>query len=354
MRDTKLILIFLGVLVFFAVGFMLNLLSAILLPLVVAFFLSMIFAPLVEALRRRKVPGAVSILLVLLLVSAALFLFSWIFYSSAQSFIAALPRYQARLAALQNGLVQRLAAWLPATLHDRFQRLEWGEAMDVSAMTGFAAKWIGSFFVVVNELFLVILYLVFLLVGNESLPHKLARAFAQGGAEKVGSVMHNIEQQVRKYLIMKTVVNLINASLVTILLASCGVDFPLIWGFLTFLAHFIPQFGAIFSVGLPAIFMLVQFESTGWALLVAALNLALQFTIGNVVEPRLMGGSLDLSSLLVLLSLIFWGWLWGGWGMVLAVPITSMLKIVCENLEPLHPIAILMSGGGEPEKAASP
>jgi AI-2 transport protein TqsA len=342
MRDPKLVVIFLAVLTFFAVGFMLRLLSAILLPLVIAFFLSMIFSPLVGSLRRRKVPGAVSILLVLLLVSATLLVFSWIFYTSSQSFMAALPRYQARLATVQSGLTQRLSATFPA-LDQQIRGMQWDQAVDVSSLTGHLASWIGSLFLVVNELFLVILYLVFLLMESESFPDKLNRAFAEEGAQRLGGVMHNIEQQVRKYLVMKTVVNLINATVVTILLASCGVDFPLVWGFLTFLAHFIPQVGAILSVGLPTLFMLIQFESVGWALLVSALNLAVQFTVGNVVEPRMMGTSLDMSPLLVLLSLIFWGWLWGAWGMVLAVPITSTIKIVCENILPLRPIAVLMS-----------
>ena len=346
MRDTKLIVIFLAVLVFFTVGFMLKLLAAILLPLAVAFFLSMIFSPLVGELRRRKVPGAVSILLVLLLVSATLLVFSWIFYSSAQSFIAALPRYQARLVTIQSGVSHRLGTSFP-WLQNQIQHMQWDQAVDVSSMTGLLASWLGSFFLVINELFLVLLYLVFLLIGNESFPQKLNRAFAEERADRLGAVMHNIEQQVRKYLVMKTVVNLINATIVTILLTLCGVDFPLVWGFVTFLAHFIPQVGAVLSVGLPTIFMFIQFESPGWALLVSALNLAVQFSVGNVVEPRMMGTSLDLSPLLVLLSLIFWGWLWGAWGMVLAVPITSMIKIVCENVEPLHPIAVLMSGGHE-------
>jgi AI-2 transport protein TqsA len=346
MRDTKLILIFLAVLVFFAVGFMLHLLAAILLPLVIAFFLSMIFSPLVGELRRRRVPAAVSILLVLLLVSGTLLAFSWIFYSSAQAFTASLPRYQARLLSLQSGLTGRLSSTFP-WLEGQIRHMQWDQAVEVSALTGFLAAWIGSLFLVINELFLVILYLVFLLTGSESLPQKLGRAFAEERAQQVAGVLLNIERQVRKYLVMKTVVNLINATVVTILLAACGVDFPLVWGFLTFLAHFIPQVGAILSVGLPTIFMLIQFESTGWALLVSALNLAVQFAVGNVVEPRMMGTSLDLSPLLVLLSLIFWGWLWGAWGMVLAVPITSTIKIVCENIAPLRPVAILMSGGHE-------
>jgi predicted PurR-regulated permease PerM len=342
MRDTKLVVIFLAVLTFFAVGFMLHLLSSILLPLVIAFFLSMIFSPLVGALRRRKVPGAISILLVLVLVSATLFVFSWIFYSSSQSFMEALPRYQARLASVQSGLTQRLSATFPA-IEQQIRNTQWDQAVDVSALTGHLASWVGSLFLVVNELFLVILYLVFLLMESEDFPAKLNRAFAAEGALRLGGVMHNIEQQVRKYLVMKTFVNLINATAVTLLLAACGVDFPLVWGFLTFLAHFIPQVGAILSVGLPTIFMLIQFESIGWAVLVSVLNLAIQFTVGNVVEPRMMGTSLDMSPLLVLLSLIFWGWLWGAWGMVLAVPITSTIKIVCENIEALRPIAVLMS-----------
>ena len=80
------------------------------------------------------------------------------------------------------------------------------------------------------------------------------------------------------------------------------------------------------------------------ALLIALLNAALQFVLGNAVEPRIMGSSLDLSPLLVLISLIFWGLLWGPWGMILSVPITSTIKIICENVEPLRPIAVLMSG----------
>jgi predicted PurR-regulated permease PerM len=342
MRDMKLIAFLLAVLVFFAVGFQLHLMAAILLPLVVAFFLSMIFSPMVGALRRRKVPEAVSILLVLLLVFATLVVFSWIFYSSARSFTAALPRYQARVAAMQGALTVRVSTSFP-WLAEQIRGMQWDKAVDVSAVTGFLSSALGSFVVIIDEIVLIVLYLVFLLMGSESFPQKLKKALAEEQAERLYAVMHNIEHQVRKYLVTKTVLNLITASLVTILLWLCGVDFPLVWGFLTFLAHFIPQLGAILSVGLPAVFMLIQFESTGWALFVSALSGAIQFTMGNVVEARVMGTSLDMSPLLVLLSLIFWGWLWGVWGMVLAIPITSMIKIICENVQPLRPVAILMS-----------
>jgi predicted PurR-regulated permease PerM len=343
MRDTKAILILLSVLVFLSLGMVLRLLETILLPFVVAVFLSQIFTPLTAALRARRVPAAVSIVVVLITVSAALMVFSWVLYSSAQSFNAALPRYQARLTSLLSGVYGNLAASFP-----QLRDWHWEQAVEASAITGFVAAWLGSFLLFFNDMFLVLLFLVFLLAGTESFPHKLNRAFAANTAERVSTVMRNIEEQVRKYLVTKTLVNLANGTLVTLLLAAFGVDFPLFWGFITFLAHYIPNVGSVLSVGLPTLFLFLQFESPAKALLIAALNLALQFVIGNVIEPRIMGSSLDLSPLLVLLSLIFWGWLWGAWGMVLAVPMTSTIKIVCENVPSLRPLAVLMGGGAAP------
>lgn len=345
MRDTKLILVFLGILVFLALGCVLHLLKGILLPFAVAVFLAQIFMPAMTELRRRKVPSGVAILLVLLLVSGVLFAFSWMIYSSALSFRDSLPRYETRLGGLVDGAVERMVATFPF-LRERIEHFQWQEAVEVSSMTGFVAAGVGSFLVFFNELFLVLLYMVFLLAGSESFPAKLQRALSHR-AERVAAVIGNIEAQVRKYLLTKTLVNLANGVLVTVLLAAFGVDFAALWGFLTFVSHYIPHVGAVISVGLPAVFLLLQFDSPGWALLIAALNLAVQFAIGNVIEPRIMGHSLDLSPVLVLLSLIFWGWLWGVWGMILAVPITSTLKIVCENVEALQPLSVLMSGSAE-------
>jgi len=346
MHDTKLTLILLGVLVFFAVGFILHILEPILVPLVIAIFLSRIFSPLNAALRRRRVPAALSILLVLVLVSIAIAIFFWVMYTSAQSFKDALPQYQARLKAMLDGITGWLAASFPRVAA-QVQHYQWEKVVEVSSLTGFLAGTVGSVLLFLEDSFLVLLFLVFLLSGSEAFPAKLRRAFAAENAERLGAVMRNIESQVRRYLLTKTVVNLVTGGLVAILFALFGVDFPLLWGLVTFLAHYIPSIGAVVSVALPTIFLFLQL-TPGTASLIAALSAGLQFFIGNVAEPRVMGESLDLSPLLVLLALIFWGWLWGPWGMVLAVPMTSTLKIVCENVEPLRPLATLMSGGEAP------
>lgn len=346
MRETKLTLILLGVLAFIALGFVLHQLQPILLPFVVAVFLAQIFAPLNAVLRRRRVPAALSILLVLVVVTVALVIFSWVLYSSAQSITEALPKYQARLQGALDGIAGWLAASFPR-LAAQIQHYRWEQAVEMSAVTGMVAAMVGSFLVFFNDAFLILLFLVFLLSGSEAFPGKLRQAVALEHAERLGSVMRNVQSQVRKYLLTKTLINLGIGTLVAGLLAAFGVDFFLFWGLLTFLAHYIPSIGAVISVALPSAFLFLQF-SPGKALLIALLNAALQFLVGNAVEPRIMGTSLNLSPLLVLLALIFWGWLWGPWGMVLAVPITSMIKIVCENVPPLRPLAVLMSETVEP------
>jgi AI-2 transport protein TqsA len=340
MRESKIALPLLGILAFVAVGFLLQTLKPILLPLVVAVFLAQLFSPLAKALRRRHVPAAISVLLVLALVSGVLVLLSMVIYSSADAFTAALPSYQARLKEMLKGISDWVGGYSPA-LKAQIQHWKWDEAVKVSSLPSLLATTVGSFLLFFNDAFLIVLFLVFLLAGSEGFPRKLERAMPHQ-AERVGSVMGNIESKVRKYLLTKTLLNLVNATTVGLLMWGFGVDFPLLWALLTFLAHYIPNFGAVISVGVPTIFIFLQF-SPGKALLVALLNLAVQFTIGNALEPRVMGTSLNLSPLLVLVSLIFWGWLWGPWGMVLSVPITSTIKIVCENVAALQPLAVLMS-----------
>ncbi|HET9209719.1 MAG TPA: AI-2E family transporter [Thermoanaerobaculia bacterium] len=347
MGDSKLVPIFLGILVFIAAGFVLDILQPILLPFVVAVFLSRIFGPLNKALRRRRVPSALSILLILVLVAAGLVIFGSAVYSSVQAFTSALPRYQERL----QGLLAGLSGWLASVppLQREVQHLDWQETVKGTAVAGWAAATLTSFVLFFNDAFLVLLFLVFLLSGSEEFPQKLRRALAPERAERLSEMMGNIEAGIRRYIVTKTLFNLTVGAMVTALLAAFGVDFPLLWGLLTFLAHYIPSVGAVISVGLPTIFLFLQF-SPGMALLIAILNAVLQFVMGNAVEPRIMGSSLDLSPVLVLIALIFWGWLWGPWGMVLSVPITSAIKIICENVEPLHPVAVLMSGSLEHAK----
>jgi predicted PurR-regulated permease PerM len=164
---------------------------------------------------------------------------------------------------------------------------------------------------------------------------------------QISSILGNIDDQVRQYLMTKTLISGATGVLTSLVLWILGVDFALLWGFLAFLLNFIPNIGSVISTLLPFSLSLLQFESLTIPVLVLALLGTIQVSMGNVVEPKVMSFSLNLSALVILISLIFWGWLWGIWGMILAVPFTATLKIVFENIEPLRPISVLMSGVDE-------
>lgn len=340
-RVTTVLLIIITV---FVVGVILYLLRTVLLPLVIAVLLSNLFIPVVRWLRDRRVPTLVALLVVVLVLSGVITLLSLMLYSSAESFIEELPKYQERF------LTMILAA--QSSLNDFALRLgvadppqfRLSEMIDPASMTSAVTAGVGSFVTFFSNAFLVLLFMLFILAETADVGERIRRAFPEGQAEQVSSVLLKIDSEVRHYLLTKTLTSLADAILVTIVLWIVGVDFALLWGFVTFLLNFIPNIGSIIATILPFVASLLQFDTLAIPLLVLILLGSIQMLMGNVVEPRWMASSLNLSALLVLFSLIFWGWLWGGLGMVLAVPLTSTLKIIFENVNDLKPVAILMSG----------
>ena len=140
-------------------------------------------------------------------------------------------------------------------------------------------------------------------------------------------------------------------------LSALGVDFAKTWGALAFLLNFIPTIGSILASIPPILIAIVQFapDQTWKAFVAAGVLLGIQMVIGNGISPKIMGDRLNLSPVVVLLSLMFWGWLWGVVGALLSVPIASAIKIICDNVEPLHPLGTMMGAGSrKPHASASP
>jgi predicted PurR-regulated permease PerM len=154
---------------------------------------------------------------------------------------------------------------------------------------------------------------------------------------------------INRYMAIKTVISMTAGILIWIWLSVLGVDFPILWGFLAFLLHYVPNIGALIS-SVPAVLLALIQLGIGPAALAAAGYLAVNFILGNVVEPVLMGRRLGLSTLVVFLSLIFWGGLLGLIGVVLCIPLTMTLKFVCENNKSMQWIAVLLG----PEMAPVP
>lgn len=332
-----------GIIALFVVGVVLYQLQSVLLPFFVAIFLSYIFKPIVLYLESKKVPMILSLLLVLLTVTAVLFGMSLLVYSSITSFISELPKYEARLNTLVTEAVV-VAEQMADNMNVSISDYAWTDLIQVASITGIVTSSVGSFIVYLSNFVLVMLFMFFILAGSGQMAEKLKNSLSSERSTQIASIVENVDVQVRQYLFAKTLISLATGLVTYIILLLFGVDFPLLWGVLTFVLNFIPNIGSAAATVFPFLLAFLQFDSFTRPIFILLLLVATQNIIGNVLEPKLLGRSLNLSPLLVLVSLIFWGWLWGIWGMVLAVPITSMIKIICENVEALHPVAALMSG----------
>lgn len=343
MSDNRAIIVLLSVLAVVAVGLVLLELRSVLLPFAGAVLLSYLFKPVVIWMKGRGVPMPLALVVVLLLVTVMLAGLGGILYSTTSSFLIALPRYEVRLLRISEaGMVwtSQIASKWGLDLETYFA----ATAIDLGTITSALQAGLTSFLGIFGNGLIVLLFLMFMLAGTGNLRSKIAVAFSSDRAAKVSEITHNIDGQIKEYLLAKTLISLATGILTTAITLIIGVDFAFLWGFLAFLLNFVPTFGSIVATIFPVIIALLQFESLFVPVLVLVLLMGTQFTMGNIIEPRLMGARLNLSPLAVLFSIIFWAWLWGPWGMVMAVPITASLKIVFENIEGLRPISVLLSG----------
>ena len=333
-----------GILVFIALGFVFYYLSSILKPFFVAVFLSILLDPLVEWLRKIKIPKGLAVLIVLLLTFAFLFLLGLVVYASFTSFSNELPKYEAKFSAMFQNILQ----WFNIPLEDLnsyLNNVDWRRAITGLSLPSYISSGIGSFFQFLANVFIVLLFMIYILLGRDSFYDRVRRAFEFQGTDRVMVTVKNINDQIQEYLIVKTIISLLTGILATVVLLAFGVDFALVWGMLIFLLNFIPNIGSTIATIPPILLALLQFDSFMRPLWVAISLLVIQMTMGNFVEPKFLGKRLDLSPLVVILFLIFWGYLWGIVGMILAVPIAATIKIVTENIKPLRPISVFMSGG---------
>lgn len=342
MNNSKMNTVFLAFLALLGAGFVIFVLREMLLAVVVAVIFSLLFKPLMHSLRFRGVPLAACVLIVLLCVVGILGLLGFILFTGAQGVVEAAPRYQERL----NQILKEGTAFVEATsqrLGKGNSTFNWADQLQFSSVATFVTGSVGSVLSFLENMVLIILFLVFLLSGSEEFQAKIARAFSSEDSLRVTGVLTQINTQVRRYIVVKTLINIGVGLFTSTVMLIFGVDFALLIGLLTFFLNYIPNFGALIATVMPILVTLLQTGSLGLTAIVAGLLIVGHSLIGNLVEPKLLGKSLRLSPLLVLISLIFWGWMWGVMGAVLAVPIMSFIKIICQNVEPLRPLAVLMS-----------
>ncbi|MGD9373211.1 MAG: AI-2E family transporter, partial [Desulfobacterales bacterium] len=184
------------------------------------------------------------------------------------------------------------------------------------------------------------------LLGKPYFKYKILKSFSQENANQISQIAFSITAQIRRYLLIQFVISFVTGILVWFALMLIGVDFAVTWGAVAFFLNFIPTIGSIVASIPPILLALVQFYPSFWPGVIAAVSLiTIQLSMGNGIAPKVLGDQLNLSPVVILLSLLFWGWLWGIVGALLSVPIAVAIKIVCDNIATLHPVSVMMGSG---------
>jgi predicted PurR-regulated permease PerM len=337
----------LAVIAVIMLGAVLKVASAILLPLVIAVFLSFIAAPIVNFLDRPHIPRILAIIVVILILFGVIFLVFLFLQTSINSLIREYPKYAARFVELNQQFSRSMSTRFDIQIN-LSEDINWQ-----GALRGYLVRLSGSFMQFISSFVIVLIFLIFLLLEKPFLKYKLAKAFGEETGRHIGRIIEHINEQVGRYINLKFFISLATGTVVYFLLKIIGMDFALVWGVLAFLLNFIPSIGSAVVMTVTITMGVVQFYPDMGKIVAVIISMTgTQFLIGNIIDPRLQGQRLDLSPFLILFSLIFWGWIWGPVGMFLAVPITVVIQIVCFNLAPLRPISVLMSGGEIPKGGA--
>ncbi len=324
--------------VVFIIGVVLKLARPVLFPFFLAIFLSFTLYPVLDFLTRFKIPRSVAIVFILLVTFFLVFLLGNLLYSSGKTFATEFPKYGQKINDILVSISERLP--IPSKELEPFNLMD---QLNFNNIGNMLLSTLGTFVSFLYNLFLILIFLVFILAGRGETEAKIFRSFNREQGETFIQIKNNIDTQIQRYLGIKTVVSFITGLLATVVLLFFGVDFAIVFGFLTFILNYIPNIGSIIATAFPLVIALVQFDTLWPAFWILIILGTLQMIIGNFIEPRIMGQGLGLSPLVILFSLFFWGWLWGFPGMILAVPIVAVIKIVTSNIPSLKFISILIS-----------
>ncbi len=342
-RQIRNCLVFAAVVLFL---FVIKAASEVTLPVALALFIFAFVNPLMDRMSRLKVPNVISIILCMALIFVIFFGFLYILFLMVNMILDRMPYYASRVVSLDKNFSSELIEHFPE-LGEDFSVLsmidvDWyGLAMN--SLTSFSSQIIS----VLSDAMLIFVIVLFLLLERTTFMPKITFALPRDKSQKFASTMGRINRQMTKYLMLKAVISLLTGFLYYLTAIVTNLDFALVWGVLAMLLNFIPTIGSIIVTVLTILMSIIQFAPTEWVniIYVIVLTISIEMILGNIIDPRLQGVQLNMSPLMILISLSVWGYIWGLPGMFLAVPIMSIIQIVCAITPPLKPVAVLLSSG---------
>lgn len=348
----KFFIIVIGLVVLFGV---LKELQYIIVPFIIAYLLVFVFEPLNGFLIKKRIPQSLTTVVDILIIIAFFWALSTFIIDSFSRLGNELPLYEEKL----NGIVQNTA--LSFGIKDPFfANFNIGEIFSDLDYGGIASGLFSSTITLFSAGFFVLFFFIFVssshkhiisaiknryilsqsMISKKTIKKiKISPEVNKGKMEilraererKVEKTFKDITEQIQRYIATKFLISLITGLLIGIILWIFNIDFIIVWAVLAFFLNFIPNIGSIIAIVLPTVMTLIQYESIGYTVLVGGIITIVQNVIGNIIEPKIMGDKLGLNPLIILLSLLLWGYIWGIAGMFLSVPLTAVAKIIISN-----------------------
>ena len=308
--------------------------SSIVVPFLLAIFVSVLFSTPYSWMKARRIPHVLALIITILIVIVIGILLGAIVDKAVTNFSKTLPLYKDRIQVHLNtvGLwIESIGIDLPDEIISQYF-----DPQNLFSLIGNVLRGLGG---VLGDTALIMIIVIFMLTESGRMRRKLDLIKRYDAGEI--SPFHEFITKTRKYLGIKSLISLVTGIVIALWLFIIGVDYPVLWGLLAFLLNFVPTIGS-FIAAIPAV--LLAFIQLGMpsALLAALGYLMVNFIIGNIIEPKFMGDEVGLSTLVVILSLIFWGWVFGPIGMLLAIPLTITAKIALDHNKDMRWLSMLL------------
>lgn len=315
--------------------------SPIVIPLVIAASLAFILNPAVAFLRKIKLPHVVAVTIVLLVTFIVLGVVGYLLFVQVNSLAMDLPAYWNTIVRSSVGFLEKYRELFPQA---ETMDLKGLQLQDFSGVTKYLFRGVSSTISFLFSVLLVLFLTFFILNDQYMLKSKLLRAFSRNKEQTGREILGKINKQIQGFLLVKFGTSFALAVFLTLGLLIIGVNYAYVWGPLAGVLNLIPYVGPIIGAIPPLIVAAIQFKAWMPVIWVLVLFLFFQNLEGNIVTPKLMGDKLNLNPLAILVSVMFWTWLWGAIGILLAIPITASAKVICDHVEALAPIGVLLGG----------
>jgi len=314
--------------------------ASVVLPFTIAAMLAFVMYPIVKGLDKLHCPRSLSVLVIIIIIVAGLYIFGMVLFTSGRMIATQYPKYEKRFLDIYIWIAHTFT--LPFDEALSFWENLWAQLGIRTFVRNFTFSFSNMVLRFISSAIMVILFVVFILLEASFFKNKLELAFEKR-SERINKMGHDIMTQVSRYLAAKFFISLANGLIFAIGFHLVGLEFAIVWGVIQFLLNFIPNLGSITAGVAISLFAVIQF----WPdpvpiIIVVIIILVVNLILCNIFDPKIVGEHVGISPLVILISLLVWGWIWGFAGMVLAVPMTSIIKIVCENIPFMEPVAILL------------